>query len=212
MAMDQTLATRTEILRKAWVDPAYRQTLIENPKEVIAREFAVDLPDGLAVTVLEDTADTIHLILVDPADLPEEEKAGPHAAIFAKAWAIPAFKKALLADPAAAIKEAFGATVLPGIRLKAVEQTNDRAYIIIPARPTTLSDADLDNVAGGLDFFERWQRFDGLKKIPVVGGFANDIYSKTGALLHDEVHTLVSTGKAVGQAIGSVAKKIFHGW
>jgi hypothetical protein len=210
--MDQMLATRAEILCKAWADPTYRQSLVKNPKEVIAREFAVDLPDGLAVTVLEDTADTIHLILVDPADLPEEEKAGPRTAILAKAWTDSAFKKALLADPAAAIKEAFGATVLPGVCLKAVEQTDNRVYITIPTRPSTLSDADLDNVAGGTAFFERLQSFDGFKKIPVVGGFVNDFYSRTGAALHEQVHTIETAGKAVGHAVSSVAKKIFHGW
>ena len=94
---------RAQVIAKAWTDPAYRQALIANPQEVIAREFAIDIPADLEVTVLEDSAATIHLVLVDPADLPDEEKAGPKAAILAKAWAEPAFKKALLAEPVAAL-------------------------------------------------------------------------------------------------------------
>lgn len=68
--------------------------------------------------------------------------------IIAKCWADESFKQKLLADPAAVLK-AEGATMSGGMTVKAVENTDKVFYLVIPAKPTDLSDADLDKVAGG---------------------------------------------------------------
>lgn len=216
---------RAEVIVKAWTDPAYRKALVANPKEVVAREFAVDLPAGLAVTVLEDSADTIHLVLVDPADLPDEEKAGLKAAVLAKAWTDPAFRKALLADPAAALTAAFDAKIRPGVRVTVVEQTPDHVYAVIPVRPATLTDADLDKVAGGMSQTEQ-QNIDMGVTIALWGGIAvADPEAaplsafEIGAKMYADRDTVKHDGKVIshaashaGKAIGHAAKKVFHGW
>ena len=68
--------------------------------------------------------------------------------IIGKCWADDAFKQKLLADPAAALKE-HGAEIPAGFTVKAVENTDTVIHLIIPTRPTDLSDQDLDKVAGG---------------------------------------------------------------
>lgn len=68
--------------------------------------------------------------------------------IIAKCWADESFKQKLLADPAAVLK-AEGATMSAGMTVKAVENTDKVFHLVIPAKPTDLSDADLDKVAGG---------------------------------------------------------------
>lgn len=216
---------RAAVIAKAWTDPAYRQALIANPKEIIAREFALDLPADLAVTILEDTADTVHLVLVDPADLPDEEKAGFKAAILAKAWTDPAFRKALLTDPAAALTAAFAAKINPDARIKVVEQTDDHVYGVIPLRPSTLSDADLDKVAGGMSQTEQ-QNIDMGGAILIFGGAAIvapetapvdlatiglTMYQDRDAVKAD-AKWIGHEGKKAGKAIGHAAKKVFHGW
>jgi Nitrile hydratase, alpha chain len=69
--------------------------------------------------------------------------------IIAKCWADEGFKQKLMADPAAVLK-AEGATVLAGTTVNVVENTDKVFNLVIPAKPTDLSDADLDKVAGGL--------------------------------------------------------------
>lgn len=221
------LSKKAQILAKAWTDPVFKQHLLANPHEVVTREFGIDLPAGLAVKVLEDTADTVHLVLVDPADLLDEEKAGPKAAILAKAWAEPDFKKALLADPAAALMKAFGAKVLPGMRLRAVEQTSDHVYAVLPVRPATLSDSDLEQVAGGMSQGNKKLLEDaaitGAVAIACPEGYGTvaagfglaRAYEDRGTLAHDGSVAGKAVGKEsvkVGKAIGHAAKKVFHGW
>ena len=77
-----------------------------------------------------------------------EEQAKQMNKIIAKCWADEGFKKKLLADPAATLK-AEGADVPAGLTVKAVENTEKVFYLVIPAKPTDLSDEDLDKVAGG---------------------------------------------------------------
>ncbi len=216
---------RAAVISKAWTDPGYREALIANPKEIIAREFSLDLPADLTVTILEDTADTVHLVLVDPDDLPDEEKAGPKAAILAKAWTDPAFKKALLADPAAALTAAFAAKINPGVHIKVVEQTGDHVYGIIPVRPATLSDADLDKVAGGMSKTEQ-QNIDMGVTIALWGGAAivepwmtPASVATIGLTMYQDRDTVKADakwigheGKKIGKSIGHAAKKVFHGW
>ena len=77
-----------------------------------------------------------------------EEQGKKMNQIIAKCWADEAFKTKLLADPAATLK-AEGAEVPAGLTVKAVENTDKVFHLVIPAKPTDLSDEDLDTVAAG---------------------------------------------------------------
>ncbi len=70
--------------------------------------------------------------------------------IIAKAWRDPAFKAALIANPAAALK-AEGIDVPDGMTVTVVENTDKQFHLVLPPVPTDeLSDEALDAVAGGL--------------------------------------------------------------
>ncbi len=59
-------------MQKAWSDAEFKQQLIENPREAFAA-LGVELPAHLAgvnLKVVENTADTLHLVL--PAPPPTE--------------------------------------------------------------------------------------------------------------------------------------------
>lgn len=55
---------------RALADPDYRRELLQNPKEVLARQLRQALPRYLNVEVVTDTADTVHLVL--PYSPPED--------------------------------------------------------------------------------------------------------------------------------------------
>ena len=77
------------------------------------------------------------------------DKASVYAQIVAKAWADPVFKARLLADPRAALTEA-GHAVPEGLIVKVVENTGKEVHLVLPARPTELSDAQLNAITGGI--------------------------------------------------------------
>jgi len=69
--------------------------------------------------------------------------------LIAKCWADESFKQRILADPAETLK-AEGIEVPEGVRMQVVENTAQVFTLVIPARPTNLSDAMLETVAGGI--------------------------------------------------------------
>jgi hypothetical protein len=51
-----------KIIAKAWRDPAFKAELIANPTAALKAE-GIDVPAGMAVTVLENTDRQFHLLL-----------------------------------------------------------------------------------------------------------------------------------------------------
>ena len=69
--------------------------------------------------------------------------------VIAKAWRDPAFKAALIANPAAALK-AEVIDVPAGMTVTVLENTNKQFHLVLPPVPTDeLSDEALEAVAGG---------------------------------------------------------------
>jgi hypothetical protein len=65
-----------------------------------------------------------------------------------------AFRRSLLEDPRAAIERELNTRLPAGVEIRAVEETPDTVYLVLPGRPTDaesgeLSDRDLESVAGG---------------------------------------------------------------
>ncbi|GAB1394983.1 hypothetical protein MASR1M60_31470 [Rhodocyclaceae bacterium] len=76
----------------------------------------------------------------------------PMQQLIAKCWADEAFKQKLLADPAATLKAA-GIAVPEGGTVRVVENTAQEVTLVIPARPTELSDDELAGASGGRGCF-----------------------------------------------------------
>ena len=77
-----------------------------------------------------------------------------YEALIARAWADPAFRKALLSSPRETIARELGAAIPPEVEIEVVEETPTRLYVVLPAAPPAgaageLSEADLGAVAGG---------------------------------------------------------------
>ena len=77
------------------------------------------------------------------------EQSKQYQQIIAKCWADEAFKNQLIADSAAVLK-AGSMEVPDGVTINVVEDTADSRHFFIPARPESLSDENLDNIAGGV--------------------------------------------------------------
>lgn len=54
---------KSEVIRKALTDAAFKAELMKNPKAAVEKTFGIKLPAGASIKVVEDTAATVHLVL-----------------------------------------------------------------------------------------------------------------------------------------------------
>jgi len=52
-----------QVVARAMKDPSFRQALLSNPRAVLAEQYHVHLPEGVAVRVLEEAPNTLTLVL-----------------------------------------------------------------------------------------------------------------------------------------------------
>ena len=84
--MSENDTTFGKIIAKAWRDPAFKAELIANPAAALKAE-GIDVPAGMAVTVVENTDKQVHLVLppVPTDEIPDEELDG---IVGGSAWTI----------------------------------------------------------------------------------------------------------------------------
>jgi hypothetical protein len=75
-----------------------------------------------------------------------EEQGKKWSQLIAKSWADEGFKQKLLADPVATLR-AEGVKVPAGLSVKAMQNDDKVFYLVIPAKPTDLSDVDVEKAA-----------------------------------------------------------------
>ncbi len=64
---------KAQILSKADEDSDFRARLIADPKAAISSEIGADIPEGFDISVYEDSATTVHLVLPPSPELTEAE-------------------------------------------------------------------------------------------------------------------------------------------
>ena len=75
------------------------------------------------------------------------------AGIAKRAWKDEKFHQAVLADPGKVYETVFGKPLPPGVTVKVLEDTANTVHFVLPAKPASvgeLSDAELEQVAGGI--------------------------------------------------------------
>lgn len=149
---EQQATQLAQVMDKASADAAYKQRLLSQPAAV-QKEAGLEPPAGVDVRVVADTDRLVHYILPlpPPGGAIAENQPANVKALVSKAWSDEAFKKRLLAQPSAVVKEA-GIQVPAGVDLRVVEDTDRLVHLILPSTPSAegeLSDMDLEHVAEG---------------------------------------------------------------
>ena len=52
-----------QVMTRAVKDPAFRQALLLNPHATLAQEYNIHIPEQVTIRIIEDTPDTISLVL-----------------------------------------------------------------------------------------------------------------------------------------------------
>jgi Nitrile hydratase, alpha chain len=73
------------------------------------------------------------------------------AQIVARAWSDEAFRARLQSDPRAAVAEVTGIVVPQSIEIGVVEETAEKAYLVIPLNRVAIAEDQLDAVSGGAE-------------------------------------------------------------
>jgi hypothetical protein len=147
------------LITRALKDESFRAELIANPKAVIEQEIGSKLPDKLEITVLEETEDTIYMVLpCNPYEgLSEEElKASlgmsyedvalwvleqqrnalldeaSSIVMFIHAWKDKEFKHKLLCSPKMVIEKEFSMEIPENIEIRVLEETAHIIHIVLP--------------------------------------------------------------------------------
>ncbi len=79
----------------------------------------------------------------------KEKLSQAYGKIVAKAWSDAEFKKRLLSDPNAVLKE-FGVDIPEGIQFMVMEDTDKMIHLSLPHPPDELDLEELDKAAGGV--------------------------------------------------------------
>jgi Nitrile hydratase, alpha chain len=71
------------------------------------------------------------------------------AKVVARAWADEGFRQRLRTDPHAAVAEETGVSVPESIEIEVLEETPEKAFLVIPLNRVEISDEQLDVAGGG---------------------------------------------------------------
>ncbi|HEX3045754.1 MAG TPA: NHLP leader peptide family RiPP precursor [Bacillota bacterium] len=54
---------REQIISKALEDPDFKQALIKDPKQALAKAFNINVPKGIEIRVVEETKNLFYLVI-----------------------------------------------------------------------------------------------------------------------------------------------------
>jgi hypothetical protein len=162
---DSKLAVRTRkdleihLITRALKDEGFKQELLANPKEVVEKELGTKLPDDLEINVLEETEDSLYMVLPcnpyegmleeelkDSLEMTYEDVAQwvleqqrntfmdeeSSIILIARAWKNKAFKERLLCQPEKVINEEICKSLPEKIRVVVFNETINIVYIVLP--------------------------------------------------------------------------------
>jgi len=65
---------KVQIIKKAWEDPAFKSSLLNDPKEAIKAAFGIEIPAGIELKAVEETSSQYYLVIPPK---PEDIGGGP---------------------------------------------------------------------------------------------------------------------------------------
>jgi Nitrile hydratase, alpha chain len=85
MAKQPDRASLGKIVAKSWNDEAFKQRLLADPAGVL-KEEGFELPKGVTIKAVANTADVIHLVIPDKPPTEELLKSTESEALACKCW------------------------------------------------------------------------------------------------------------------------------
>jgi hypothetical protein len=136
-----TPALGAAMVARAWVDPAFCARMLQDGTAA-AESMGIPMPPAPPLGVLQNTADTHHLVVCTLCSCYPRAVLGYPPFWFKSA----AYRARAVRDPRGLLQE-FG-TVLPeGVRVRVVDSTADYRWMVLPLRPAGTEDLDEQQLA-----------------------------------------------------------------
>jgi nitrile hydratase len=131
----ETMASRNpalgaKIVARAWADPDFKARLVADPRTTLEGEFNIDMWKVAELVVLENTADTHHLVTCTLCSCYPRMVLGPPPAWYKST----AYRARVVRNPRGVLKE-FGVDLPSGTTVNVVDSTADVRFLVLPVRP-----------------------------------------------------------------------------
>ena len=130
------------IVARAWVDPDFKQRLLETGREAV-REL--DIPPGrLGKLGVAENSDEVHHIVVCTLC-----SCYPHDLLGNPPWwyRTDGYKTRIVADPRETIRDMFGLVIGPDRKVVVHDSTSDVRWMVLPRRPARTEDLSEEELA-----------------------------------------------------------------
>lgn len=122
-------ATGAKLVARAWVDPAFKERLIADPKAA-ATEMGIDVSNTPELVVLENTPRLHHLVVCTLCSCYPKAILGIPPAWYKSVE----YRARAVVDPRGVLQE-FGTDLGNDVELRVLDSTADMRYLVLPLRP-----------------------------------------------------------------------------
>ena len=129
-------ADGARLVAHAWVDPEFKQRLLEDARAAAA-ELGLDAGPSPRVVAVENTADVHYMVVCTLCSCYPRALLGPPPAWYKS---LP-YRSRAVSEPRSVLAE-FGVELAPDVELHVLDSTADVRYLVIPRRPDGTEDLD----------------------------------------------------------------------
>jgi nitrile hydratase len=134
-------ADGARLVARAWVDPGFRERLLEDARAA-ALDLGLDPGPSPVVVAVENTEQVHHLVVCTLCSCYPRALLGPPPAWYKS---LP-YRSRAVSDPRGVLEE-FGVELGDGVELRVLDSTADIRYLVIPRRPQGTDDLGEEELA-----------------------------------------------------------------
>ena len=134
-------ADGARLVARAWVDPAFRDRLLEDARAA-ALDLGLDAGPSPVVVAVENTEQVHHMVVCTLCSCYPRALLGPPPAWYKS---LP-YRSRAVSDPRGVLEE-FGVELSDGVELRVLDSTADIRYLVIPRRPEGTDDLGEEELA-----------------------------------------------------------------
>ena len=140
--VSRTPADGARLVARAWVDPEFKQRLLEDARAA-ALEVGLDPGPSPVVVAVENTESVHHMVVCTLCSCYPRALLGPPPSWYKS---LP-YRSRAVSDPRGVLSE-FGLELDDDVELRVLDSTADMRYLVIPRRPDGTEDMSEDELAG----------------------------------------------------------------
>jgi nitrile hydratase len=137
----RTPANGARLVARAWVDPAFKQRLLDDPKAACA-EMGIDA-SGLSEFVVVENTDTVHNLVVCTLCSCYPRPILGRPPDWYKSFA---YRSRAVVEPRSVMRE-FGTHLPDDVEVRVFDSSADMRYLVLPRRPDGTEDMSQDELA-----------------------------------------------------------------